>query len=102
VITSKRNRQLALLRVAPNGLCDGLGDTRHEARVLEFPDGRVAVGRDLFELVVPVELDFPAELGELVEQARFDEVDGAGVDAYFGLGKNEPGRSEWEREVGLT
>lgn len=57
----------------------------HEARVLQLADGRVVRGGDLLELVVPVEVNLPAELFELVDESGLNEVDGARVYAGFGL-----------------
>jgi hypothetical protein len=61
----------------PEGLCNGLGDLRHKPWVLQLPDRWIARGRDVLELVMPVKMDFPAELCELIGEPGIDEVDRA-------------------------
>lgn len=87
MVSAQCQRQLAALRMAADGLCHGLADLGHASGVLELANWRVARDRgvDVLELVVAVEFDLPAELDELLRQARVYEVDGALVHAGFGL-----------------
>ena len=85
VVATKRQGKLALLCMVSDDLSNGLADPRHEARVLELPDGRVILGINRFELVVAIELNLPAKLYELLGQAGLDEVDGTFVHPELGL-----------------
>lgn len=85
VIATDSHRQFTILCMPANHLRHRLGDLGHQAGILEDADGGVAGGGDFFELVVSVELDEPSEVFELVDEAGVDEVDGALIDAFFGL-----------------
>lgn len=62
VIATERKRKLAFLCMISDDFSNGFADPGHEAGVLELPDGRVILGIDRFELVVAIELNFPAKL----------------------------------------
>ena len=87
MITTERERQDTLLCMCPDGLGDGLTDFGDETRVFELAD--VGIARDgcgnVFELVVAVKLDLPAELFELIDEASIHEMDGSPIDTSAGL-----------------
>lgn len=87
MISTQRQRQLSLARMVAHDLRYRLTDAAHKTRVLEYPNRRVVGGSDLLKLVVPVELHIPAKPFELVRQTSFNEMDGASVNASFGLHK---------------
>ena len=60
MISAEGKRQLASFRMISNDLCDGFADARNKPRVLELSNRWVALGIDLFKLVVTVEVDLPA------------------------------------------
>ena len=62
-----------------NDLRHRLTDSRHRPRVLELANRGVTRDRrgDVFELVVSVEVDLPAELLELLGKAGFHQMNGA-------------------------
>jgi len=57
MVTTQGQRQLTVLRMRSNSLRDGLTYFGHLTRILEYTNGRVILGGDLFELVVSVESD---------------------------------------------
>lgn len=85
VIAAERKGKLSLFSMVAHNVGDGLADTRHQAGVLELANWGIILGVELFELVVPVELDLPSELSELLGEAGLYEVDGTFVHAGFGL-----------------
>lgn len=85
MITAERKGKLSLFSVLAHNVGDGLADTRHQAGVLELANWGIVLGVELLELVVPVELDLPSELSELLGQTGLYEVDGSAVHAGFGL-----------------
>ena len=87
MIATEGERELPFLRVISDDPRDGLADARDEPGVLELPDRRVVLGRNLFELVVAVKLDLPAELSQLLWQTCLDEVDGTFVYTQLGLSR---------------
>ena len=89
MVASQSERELALGSMPAHSLGDGLGDARNGARVEEFADGRIVGDGELLELVVPVKVDVPSELLQLVDEAGFDEMDGTIVHADFLLPENE-------------
>ena len=85
MVSPERKGQMPLLHMPLNNVRDLFADLRDEPGLLEDPDGRIARRAELLKLVVPVKRDVPAELLELVDDARLDEADRAGVDARTGL-----------------
>ena len=81
MIPTNRHRQLSLPDMGTNHIRNSSAHLRHEPGVLQDPNRRVLLRVDLLELVVPVEVDLPAEGLELVDEPCVNEVDGALVDA---------------------
>lgn len=62
MITTESKRQLALLGMISDYMCDSLAYFGYEPGVLELSDGRVVLSGDCFELMLSVELHVPAKL----------------------------------------
>ena len=61
----------------------------YESRVLHLTDWWVVFLRNLFELVVPVKLDLPSQVPELLFEAGFNQVDRTVVDSELSLATAE-------------
>jgi hypothetical protein len=81
VITAKGDRELAGLCMATNHLSHGFRHFGHETGILQDTNRWVILGFEFFKLVVTIELYFPAQSGNLINEASFDQVDGALIDA---------------------
>lgn len=87
MIATECDGQNALLCMAADCLCHLLTHSGHQPRVLQLANVGIAddgVG-NILELMVTIEVDFPAEFFELLGQAGFDEMDGTLIDAWAGL-----------------
>lgn len=73
--------------MASDRLCYLLTHSGHQPRVLQLANIGIADDRvgDILELMVTIEVDFPAKLFKLLRQAGFDEVNGTLIDARAGL-----------------
>lgn len=80
MISADRQRKLARFGMCTNGLGDGFGDTRYESGTLHDALRRVAIDMYVFELMVPIELDVPADFFELPSETGFDQVDRTKID----------------------
>lgn len=81
MITTKGDGQFPVLDMPPDYFCDRLIHARYQPWILEDTDGWVIHDFDVLELVVTVKFNFPAQTGELVNKAGFNEMDGAFVNA---------------------
>lgn len=79
---------MALLRMPTDRFRNSLSDHRHKARVFQLANRRVRLGGNILELVVPVELNFPSQSGELLYKTGIDKMNGAFV--------NTSPRLRWE------
>lgn len=85
MVTTENDRKLPSSRVARHDTGYSLAYPGHESRVFHLADRWVVILRDLFELMVSVELNFISQVFELLLEAGFNQVDGAVVYSEFGL-----------------
>lgn len=71
--------------VFTHDFCNIFGYARNSTRILEYANGWVVQVVMLFELVVTIEFDIPAEAFELVNKARFNQANRTLVNTSFGL-----------------
>lgn len=60
--------------MVPHDPRNSFGDPRNKSRILEVADWGVDRGGDVFELMVSVEFDDPAETFELIHKTGIDQV----------------------------
>ena len=87
MVTTENDRKLPSSGVARHDTSYSLTYPGHESWVLHLANGWVVILRDLFELMVSVELNLISQVFELFFEACFNQVDGAMVYAEFGLKK---------------
>lgn len=102
MVTAEGERQVALLGMLADGLCNCLADVGDETGVLQFADGRVVLCVDLFKLVVTIETDLPTKLCKLLGQAGFDQVDWTFIDTDLRLGEKDKSPERRENIVVQT
>lgn len=102
MVTAEGEGQVTLLGMLADGLCNCLADVGDETGVLQFADGRVVLGVDLFKLVVTIETDLPTKLCKLLGQAGFDQVDWSFIDTDLRLGEKDKSPERRENIVVQT
>lgn len=86
VVATERQGKVALLQLGSDAAVDLLGDPPDEAGVLGDAIVGVGLGAELLKVVdLAVELDLPAELLELGQQAGVQQLLGALLDSLLGL-----------------
>lgn len=71
--------------MTPDSVCDRVGNTGNQPWILERGNWRVGSCLNLFELVMAVEIDLPADFLKLFDQTGFDEMNRALIDAQLWL-----------------
>lgn len=85
VVPPKGDRQMPSPCVVANGFSECLTSFRHQLRVFQNSNRRVAFDRYAVEFMVPLEQHIPAKVLYLVNEAGFDELNGPLVDTWFWL-----------------
>jgi len=85
MVTTENDWKLSSPDVVRNDTGYRLGDLGHKSRVLHLADRWVVSLRDLFELVMPIKLNFPSQVLELLFEASFNQVNWTVVNSEFGL-----------------
>jgi hypothetical protein len=85
MVTTENDRKLPFSGVARHDTSYSLADPGYKSRVLHLADRWVVLLRDLFELVVAVELNLPSQILELLLEAGFNQVDGTVVNPELSL-----------------
>lgn len=85
MITAENNRKLPSSSMTRHDTSDSLADPGYESRIFHLTNWRVVLCRDLFELVVSIELNLPSQLLELLSEAGLNQVDGTVVNPELSL-----------------
>lgn len=68
-----------------DNVCDGLANGGDQPWVLQYADRRVGSRMNFLELMMPVEIDLPANFLELFDKASFNEMNRSLIDAQLRL-----------------
>jgi len=85
MVTTENDRKLPSFGVPRHDTSYSLAYPGHESRVLHLANRWVVILRDLFELMVSVELNLISQAFELFLEAGFNQVDGTMVYSEFSL-----------------
>lgn len=88
MVASKRNGELALLRMRADNIRNFLRGRADGAWVLKYANGRVILCLNRGEFEMSVENNGPTKRTELHRETGIDEVYGALIDTEFRLGES--------------